>query len=101
MQAIDGGRPRPLTGSTEVVVMVTDIDDNDPVFTKERFTFSIDENVLPPSYVGQVIARDLDSPGQYSTHVYKFTGDTGDHTASRTFHIDSRNGEEIFLFFLD
>ncbi|KAK3607632.1 hypothetical protein CHS0354_010682 [Potamilus streckersoni] len=58
--AIDQGTPSQLTGMSTVVITLNDINDNPPRFTKELFEFSIIENNLPDTLVGQLTAKDID-----------------------------------------
>ncbi|KAK3607634.1 hypothetical protein CHS0354_010684 [Potamilus streckersoni] len=58
--AIDQGTPSQLTGMSTVVITLNDINDNPPRFTKELFEFSIMENNLPDTLVGQLTAKDID-----------------------------------------
>ncbi|NXC27437.1 PCDB1 protein, partial [Campylorhamphus procurvoides] len=58
--AADGGSP-PRTGSTQVHIFVLDVNDNAPIFTQERYTGQVLENVPEGSVVLSVLATDLDA----------------------------------------
>lgn len=57
--AIDGGDP-PETGTTTVSVLVTDQNDNPPVFTSDNYVFSVLENMARNVSVGILFAVDAD-----------------------------------------
>jgi hypothetical protein len=61
VMATDHGSP-PRSGIAVVVVHVTDIDDEIPLFTKDVYEFNVLENQPPGSIVGQVRAVDVDGP---------------------------------------
>jgi len=58
--AMDAGTP-PRTGSLDVVVRVTDANDNSPVFESQRYEATIREDLAVGSTVAQVRAVDADS----------------------------------------
>ena len=57
--AADAGNP-PMTGTAIVEVNVRDVNDNYPTFATNGFEFLVPENQLPDSYIGRIIATDLD-----------------------------------------
>lgn len=57
--AIDGGDP-PETGTATVSVIVTDQNDNPPLFTAENYVFSVLENMSRNVSVGNLFAVDAD-----------------------------------------
>ena len=57
--ATDNGTP-PQMATSRVSVRVLDANDNDPVFTREFYEFSVEENLRRGSAVGAVSAKDLD-----------------------------------------
>jgi len=57
--AVDHGKP-PLTGSTTVVVIIDDVNDETPVFSHSAYSFSVDENLQGGTVVGTVTAEDKD-----------------------------------------
>ncbi|KAI4901849.1 hypothetical protein NFI96_034596 [Prochilodus magdalenae] len=90
--ARDGGTN--LTATAMVVVMVQDENDNEPVFSRDRYFFSVPEGSSPHGLVGTVKAIDRDSRknGQLS---YILLSD-GKH-----FRINSKTGEIINWVALD
>lgn len=59
--AIDGGSP-PRTGTATVVVTVTDVNDERPLFSQDSYAFEVEENQPQGSFVGAFSARDRDAP---------------------------------------
>ncbi|XP_071377142.1 protocadherin beta-15-like [Centroberyx affinis] len=59
LTAMDGGKP-PKTGTVEIFVDVLDVNDNMPVFTKDVYTATLNENSPIGTTVIQVNATDLD-----------------------------------------
>ncbi|KAF5284599.1 hypothetical protein FQR65_LT02425 [Abscondita terminalis] len=57
--ATDNGTPS-QTATAKVIVKVLDANDNDPVFNKEVYEFSVEENIRRGSFVGTVAATDAD-----------------------------------------
>lgn len=60
VMAVDAGTP-PRTGSMEVVVRVSDANDNSPVFESELYEATIREDLAAGSTVAQVFAVDADT----------------------------------------
>lgn len=58
--ASDNGTPSETT-TTKVSVEVLDANDNDPVFVRDSYEFSIEENLRRGTVVGKLQARDADS----------------------------------------
>jgi protocadherin Fat 4 len=84
VEAIDSGTPA-LTGSAKVTVRITDVDDSGPVFVQNPFTFHVQENGPPRTYVGDVTAVDADLP-PFNSHAYKLL------SGFDVFEIDKNNG---------
>lgn len=59
--AIDGGSP-PRTGTATVVITVTDVNDERPIFSRDSFAFEVEENQPQGSLVGSLVASDSDAP---------------------------------------
>lgn len=59
IEAYDGGNPQ-LTANTTVIIQVTDVNDNSPIFTQTSFTALINESAPINSTVLQVTATDRD-----------------------------------------
>ncbi|XP_048775622.2 protocadherin-9-like [Ostrea edulis] len=57
--AVDSGYP-PRTGSAFVIINVTDVNDNRPIFSKSLFTFEVSEGRNPYTPIGRVKAYDPD-----------------------------------------
>lgn len=58
--ARDRGTPS-RSGSTTVVIVISDVNDNRPAFNASFFRFSVAENEAPDTEVGVVVAADADS----------------------------------------
>ncbi|KAK3596854.1 hypothetical protein CHS0354_039847 [Potamilus streckersoni] len=69
VQAVDGGINQKLTGEATVVININDQNDNAPAFNQSEYTFTIEENAILKSKVGQVIATDPDD-GENGTILY-------------------------------
>ncbi|XP_058142033.1 protocadherin gamma-B1 isoform X22 [Dasypus novemcinctus] len=59
LTAIDGGDPS-LSGTTQILIQVTDANDNAPVFSQDVYKVSLQENVPPDTSVLRVMATDRD-----------------------------------------
>ncbi|NXG04382.1 PCDBF protein, partial [Sakesphorus luctuosus] len=87
--AVDGGSP-PRSGTTQVHIIVLDVNDNAPVFTQEEYIGKVLENLSEGSVVLTVLATDRDG-GVNGDISYQFS-QTVRQTES-SFSIDSRSGE--------
>nr|XP_046262325.1 protocadherin alpha-3-like [Scatophagus argus] len=90
LTAIDGGRPA-RSGTIEIVIEVLDVNDNSPVFTKDVYSATLNENSAPGTLVIQVNATDLDE-GANSEIVYSFGKEVDSHL-QKLFSIDPSTGE--------
>ncbi|XP_033489003.2 protocadherin alpha-7-like [Epinephelus lanceolatus] len=81
LTAIDGGRP-PRSGNMTIIVDVSDVNDNPPVFTQESYTVQLKENSPLGTTVIQVNATDLDE-GSNGEVVYSFGNDVDALTSAR------------------
>ncbi|XP_061755841.1 protocadherin alpha-8-like [Nerophis ophidion] len=90
LTATDGGKPA-KSGSIEITLDVLDVNDNSPVFDKEVYSVSLNENVAVGTFVIQVNATDLDL-GANGEIVYSF-GKEVDLIAKDMFSIDPHTGE--------
>ncbi|XP_004381162.1 protocadherin beta-17 [Trichechus manatus latirostris] len=70
LTALDGGSP-PKTGTSQVVILVLDINDNAPEFTQLLYEVKVPENSMIGSLVITVSARDLDA-GTHGELSYSF-----------------------------
>ncbi|KAF7286531.1 hypothetical protein GWI33_004934 [Rhynchophorus ferrugineus] len=83
--AKDNGLP-PLTATSQVTVEVVDVNDNDPIFVEESYSFKIEENLPRGTFVGKIEATDADIginaaikysliPGNSSFQINAITGE--------------------------
>ncbi|XP_062485284.1 protocadherin beta-15-like [Pezoporus occidentalis] len=87
--AVDGGSP-PRSGTTQIHVVILDVNDNAPVFTQKVFIAQILENAPQGSVVLRVVATDRDAGvnGDISYQISQAGGQS--HSA---FEIDPMSGE--------
>lgn len=85
--ARDLGSPT-LTGYAYLLVTVSDVDDNAPVFHKNEYSASIFENATAGAFVSQVNASDLDAAEEHKTIYYRIEGGND----ARLFVIGELNG---------
>ncbi|KAM6251815.1 protocadherin beta-15-like [Porphyrio hochstetteri] len=69
--AVDGGSP-PRSGTTQIHIVVLDVNDNAPVFTQDLYTRQVLENAPEGSVVLRVVASDLDA-GSNGDISYQFS----------------------------
>ncbi|XP_043982195.1 protocadherin alpha-8-like isoform X17 [Gambusia affinis] len=89
LTALDGGKP-PRSGNMTIVVNVSDVNDNPPVFSLESYTVSLKENSPVGMTVIQVSATDLDE-GTNGRVEYSFGNDVDAQVRER-FNINHENG---------
>ncbi|KAM4554632.1 protocadherin alpha-7-like isoform 13-T13 [Odontesthes bonariensis] len=89
LTAFDGGKP-PRSGNMTIIVNVSDVNDNPPVFSQESYTAQVRENCAVGTTVIQVNATDLDE-GLNGEVVYSFDNDV-DAQTSELFHLNPVNG---------
>ena len=58
--AYDGGQPVPFTGELDIHITVSDINDNNPKFKKDLYTFTTFEDTPVGTEIGKIEASDLD-----------------------------------------
>ncbi|KAI8798258.1 protein dachsous, partial [Biomphalaria glabrata] len=85
IKAVDHGSPQ-LSATALVKINVTDVNDNQPEFSRDEYRFSIAENLPPNSLVGQLTATDRDA-GSNSLLDFYPSG------LNNNFTVDPRNGE--------
>ncbi|XP_071314503.1 protocadherin alpha-3-like [Trachinotus anak] len=90
LTALDGGSPS-KSGSLNLTITVLDANDNRPVFSKDTYSVSLDENVPIGTLVIQLNATDLDE-GSNSEIEYSF-GKTQKKKVHDAFELDSVTGE--------
>ncbi|XP_056328885.1 protocadherin beta-15-like [Danio aesculapii] len=98
LTALDGGRP-PKSGSLEIFIDVLDINDNSPVFTKDSYTVTLNENAPVGTTIVQVNATDFDE-GKNGEVVYAL-GNNVNNNLRRLFRVNSITGEIILMNLLD
>nr|XP_029516682.1 protocadherin gamma-A5-like [Oncorhynchus nerka] len=90
LTALDGGKP-PKSGTLNVTVTVSDVNDNTPVCDKRKYTVTVKENVPKGAFLLRVNASDSDEgvngEVEYSLRS-KFRG-----MAAEPFELDSKTGE--------
>uniref|UniRef100_A0A8C9FVS6 Cadherin domain-containing protein n=1 Tax=Pavo cristatus TaxID=9049 RepID=A0A8C9FVS6_PAVCR len=74
--ATDKGQPS-LSSSTDVVVIVLDINDNNPLFAQKLYRVELDENTLTGTDLIQVLATDGDEGTNGQVRYSIVSGDTG------------------------
>uniref|UniRef100_A0A8C5TH74 Cadherin domain-containing protein n=1 Tax=Malurus cyaneus samueli TaxID=2593467 RepID=A0A8C5TH74_9PASS len=87
--AVDGGSP-PKSGTTEVYIIVVDVNDNAPIFTQKIYVGQVLENSPVGSVVLSVSATDEDA-GVNGDISYEFSQTVGQ--SDNPFAIDSISGE--------
>ncbi|CAC5409358.1 unnamed protein product [Mytilus coruscus] len=92
--AVDHGNS-PLISSVEVLVTVTDQNDNTPKFTSNNRTYYVKENQHPGQFVCDIEAEDPDN-GVNGSVIYMFSGNTYPQ-----FDIDPMSGRITTLVSLD
>ncbi|XP_077122300.1 protocadherin gamma-B1-like isoform X28 [Ranitomeya variabilis] len=89
LTASDGGNPV-QTGTALINIIITDFNDNSPVFTQDVYKVSVRENIPVNSTILQVSASDEDE-GVNAQITYSFR--TKAQNVLQTFVINSKNGE--------
>lgn len=87
--AIDGGIP-PQNGSVKINVIITDQNDNEPIFSKSEYNASVEENIPVDSTIVHVVASDADADNNGLVR-YKFSSRTPSKVTD-TFDINSVSG---------
>ncbi|XP_075061019.1 protocadherin gamma-C5-like [Mixophyes fleayi] len=93
LTAIDGGE-QPRSGSTQITIIVLDINDNAPVFDHPSYKVGVLENLSLNTVVIKLNATDLDE-GANGEVLYSFDHHTLD-SAKKIFDLNSQTGE-IFI----
>ncbi|XP_069892329.1 protocadherin gamma-B6 isoform X3 [Dipodomys merriami] len=88
LTALDGGEP-PQSATTQIEIVVKDINDNPPVFSKDEYRISVSESLPPGSPVLQVMATDKDEgPNAEISYYFRSTAQSTRHT----FSLDEKTG---------
>ncbi|WAQ95445.1 FAT4-like protein [Mya arenaria] len=83
-----------LSATMTLSVSISDINDNNPVFSQNSYTFSVDENANSPT-VGTVSANDIDQAGTVNSQVFYSLPN------SNRFTINSQTGQITVIGSLD
>lgn len=87
--ASDNGTPI-ATAEAHVIVSVLDANDNSPIFTRESYEFSVEENVARNTILGTISATDADLENSPSSEI-RYTLLTN----NTNFHINSKSGKNF------
>ncbi|XP_069725648.1 protocadherin beta-15-like [Phaenicophaeus curvirostris] len=87
--AVDGGSP-PRSGTTQIHIIILDVNDNAPVFTQKLYVGQILEDAPEGTVVLRVMATDLDL-GTNGDIFYHFSQEVGQRESA--FVIDPMSGE--------
>ncbi|XP_039630272.1 protocadherin alpha-7-like isoform X3 [Polypterus senegalus] len=90
LTAIDGGNP-PRSGNMNITVMIADVNDNAPIFDKEMYSVTLEENCSIGSLVLKMNASDLDE-GSNGEIIYSFDSSVK-NKIDDMFDLDIYNGE--------
>ncbi|KAM4621848.1 uncharacterized protein ACJ7VT_006145 [Polymixia lowei] len=90
LTAIDGGKP-PKSGTINITVVVSDINDNSPVCDKQKYTITIRENAPTGTFLLRINASDSDE-GVNGEIEYSLRSKFRELT-SEPFDLDSRTGK--------
>lgn len=96
--ATDGGVP-PNSGTLTIDIVVTDVNDNDPIFEDTNYRVSLPEDTSANSVIVQVRANDADI-GLNGEVVYSFDSKT-DYMFRDLFHVNNMTGEISLVSKLD
>uniref|UniRef100_A0A8C8W4S0 Protocadherin beta 22 n=1 Tax=Peromyscus maniculatus bairdii TaxID=230844 RepID=A0A8C8W4S0_PERMB len=97
LTALDGGSP-PKTGTSQIRIIVLDVNDNAPEFAQALYQVQILENSPVGSLVAKVTAKDLDSGtnGEVSYTLFHSSQEM-----SKTFELNALSGEIRLIKTLD
>ncbi|XP_061690908.1 protocadherin alpha-3-like isoform X9 [Syngnathoides biaculeatus] len=90
LTAVDGGKPT-RSGTLKIRVVVMDVNDNTPVFSKSLYKVRVSENAPRGSFVIKLNATDIDE-GINSRITYSFIK-RGNNEPSKVFNLNSETGE--------
>ncbi|XP_067900194.1 protocadherin-10-like isoform X1 [Heterodontus francisci] len=90
LTAIDGGSPE-KSGTTQIIINVSDVNDNAPVCEQNVYEITTAENVPNGSLIAKIKAIDIDE-GLNGEVAYSLSDGTADRLR-RLFRVNSQNGE--------
>ncbi|KAM4586830.1 protocadherin gamma-C5-like isoform 14-T14 [Fundulus diaphanus] len=91
IRATDAGSP-PLSSKKVIPVMISDVNDNPPIFTQPSYNVYLKENVVPGSILYSVSASDLDSGENAKLSYSILDSKVQDVSVSSYVYINSDNG---------
>ncbi|CAL8113890.1 unnamed protein product [Orchesella dallaii] len=89
--AKDGGVPVSTQSQHVLTIQIEDIDDHKPVFQKKHYNFSVKENSLENTFIGQVKALDQDE-GKNAQIFYFLVSDETNRLLNDDFRVDIKTG---------
>ncbi|XP_051829551.1 protocadherin beta-1 [Antechinus flavipes] len=98
--AMDTGTPT-LSTETTIEVLISDINDNPPVFKEASYTMTVRENNSPAVFIGKVHAEDLDSEENAQITYSLLPPESGDLSVFSYISINSNNGKLYALRSMD
>ncbi|XP_077433282.1 protocadherin alpha-2-like isoform X14 [Vanacampus margaritifer] len=98
LTALDGGKPI-RSGTLQIKVVVMDVNDNTPVFSKSLYKVRVSENAAQGSVVIKLNATDLDE-GMNSKIMYSLIK-RGSNDPSNVFNLNAETGEITVKDILD
>ncbi|XP_061541482.1 protocadherin alpha-C2-like [Phycodurus eques] len=90
LTAVDGGKPA-KSGTLQIKVVVMDVNDNTPVFSKSLYKVRVSENAALGSFVIKLNATDIDE-GTNGKITYSFI-QRGNNDPSNVFNLNWETGE--------
>ncbi|XP_072006250.1 protocadherin gamma-B2-like [Engystomops pustulosus] len=99
LTAMDGGSPE-KSGTALIKIIVTDVNDNFPIFTQSVYKVSVNENIPVNSTIITLAANDKDE-GLYSEIAYSFSKTSGYIHHTGTFSVHPISGEIKAINWLD
>ncbi|XP_004643924.1 protocadherin beta-1 [Octodon degus] len=98
--AMDTGPPN-LSTETVIEVLISDINDNPPVFQEESYILTVRENNSPAIFIGKVYAEDLDLGENAQVTYSLLPPKSGDLSVFAYISINSDNGKLYALRTMD
>ncbi|XP_061279705.1 protocadherin beta-1 isoform X1 [Bos javanicus] len=98
--AMDTGPPT-LSSETVIEVLISDINDNPPVFQEDSYILTVRENNSPAVFIGKVLAEDLDLGENAKVTYSLLPPKSGDLSVFAYISINSDNGKLYALRTMD